>query len=268
MVLVILLFMNVTLVIASDIVFSLEPEVVQLPYLENEWGSVFILELKVTDVEDLKEFHIDFAYDKGIIDYIVGDIDRSFYVKTGGWVGNSLDGELAKSFTGTSIMFHYIFRVVDLGTTTIRLQNAEFFDSEGNSIDYVKTDCTVNVVEFSEYVNVTYRNLIEEHDELTFNYTQLQANYDQLHGLHLDLESELASLESENDDLASENMELQSQINTIESDIEDLTTQIKELQSEIERLESQQIPGFPLMSLIVGLVGIVIFAYMSNCRGS
>jgi len=265
-------------------IFTLEPRTITIPDIIGTQETIISVGLVASDVNNLKEFHIDFAYDLGIVEYLDGVIDQSFYVNTGGWRGGELNGVLARTFSGSGTMFKYTFKVIGTGTTTIRLINSQFLDDEGNVLEYKASGSTVDVVTFEEYVDglyqalsldydelssnyftslTQYNQLLEDNDELSSEYSQLLSEYDQLIMEQISILSELDDIRDEYSDLDEEN-------NLIIEDLEELNTyynelqlQFEELQLEIESLQNKGIPGFPYVSIIIGLF-IAIVLYLSN----
>ncbi|GAG46916.1 unnamed protein product, partial [marine sediment metagenome] len=117
---------------------SLEPKVIEVPYLVIDNASTLVLvKLNINNVQDLKEFSFKFTYNTSIIEPrpphdSFGMIDPSFYVTTGGWTGSTLNGRLAKTFSGSGTIFTYGFRVLNPGTTQLNLTDIMLRDSGGS----------------------------------------------------------------------------------------------------------------------------------------
>jgi hypothetical protein len=101
------------------VTLSIEPKSLELPLLEASQDSIFTITLEISDVQLLKEFHINFGFDSNFVEYLSGKIDSSFYIKTSGWTGDELNGILAETFSGSGVMFRYWFRAIKTGTTQI-----------------------------------------------------------------------------------------------------------------------------------------------------
>jgi len=245
-------------VYAADGYVYLEPESITTPYLESEeTSSSIVINLKVSDVVDLKEFHITFDYNESILEYVDGDIDSIFYHSSRGWTGGDLNGILADTFTGSGTMFSYTFRAIGVGSTEVKLAMSEFIDVDGESIAY---DSLVNVtvLGLSEYVDGLNRELQDDYDSLLEDYNALEGDY-------TSLTEEYEQITEEKDELEDQLSTLTTDYETLESDVELLLesyelqeNQISELESQIEELENQGIPGFPVVALLLGAVFVVL----------
>jgi hypothetical protein len=221
----------------NEVTLSLEPKSLELPLLQASQGSIFTLELKISDVEALKELHVSFKYDSNYVEYLSGKIDPVFNTKTGGWTGDELNGVLTGSFNGYGTLFRYWFKAVKIGSTQITLLNARLIDESGASIPVVTSSCNVKIISPAEYIGgefsvlaKNYQNLSKSlnetiivneqltslynsskkgYDTLNESYTTLKTNYDTLNANYATLQTNynkdqttLNSLQVSNDKLA------------------------------------------------------------------
>ena len=201
----------------NEVTLSLEPKSIELPLLQASQGSIFTLELKISDVEALKELHVSFKYDSNYVEYLNGKIDSIFNTKIGGWTGDELDGVLTESFNGYGTVFRYWFKAVKTGSTQITLLNAKLIDESGASIPVVTSGCSVKIISPAEYIggefsvlannykslskslNETiivneqltslYNSSKKDYDTLNESYTSLKTNYDSLNSNYVTLQT-------------------------------------------------------------------------------
>ena len=155
-------------------ILSLEPKSIEVPYLGSE--QAILVDLVVYNVANLKEFHISLSYDPRVLEYYGGKIDKSFYVTTGGWIGNELDGKLYEAFSGSGKMFTYVFKVVQEGSTKITL-SAELIDESGSTISHLDSECVVKVLPLDEWIDAEYAKLMSKYVNLTTSYEALNTSY-------------------------------------------------------------------------------------------
>jgi len=247
----------------SDVTFSLQPEVIESPLLDAEDVEVVLIaNLYVTDVVDLQRFTWDMEYDSEFLEYWDVRIGPEVRQQTEGSHRSSTSVTFPRdSFTGSGVLLQFYFIPKMVSSSEFKVYNIYLYDSSDSLIATGRSACEIRVISFDEWVNGEYETLSDEFEEMVTQHSELHSNYTNLHESYI-------NLGSVNEQLQTENIELQSQINTIESDLQDLTAQIEELQSEVERLESQQIPGFPFISLIIGVVCVSILVYLGNRRSS
>lgn len=219
----------------SNTYLSLEPSFIEVPFLDSESANTFIeVAMKVYDISNLKELHVDFQYDENVLDYYSGKIDQTFYLTVGGGTGSVVDKRITKAFSGTITMYRYTFRVLSPGTTTISLQDTELLDEPGTSIPFTPIDCIVSVETLSDYMNNLY-------DELETSYNLMQSSYSALQFDYENLDSTYNSLQSENLILDEQYWILNTTFNELSSDYEILDTLHYELLDEYEGLEESLI---------------------------
>ena len=215
----------------------LEPKSIWLPYLNIQQGSTLVLvTLKIHNVQNLKQFHIKFTYNSSILEpwpseYTSGRIDTAFYLTSGGWTGHSINGLLAKTFTGSSIMFVYGFKVIQTGFTEISLTTSELIDDNGKNIPFGASGSTINVLSLEEWIDEEYAELMEKYGALSTNFvslnstyhsllsnnTQLQEYYDYLNSSYSLLQIEYASLTSSYNEVESEHTAIKNELNNIKN---------------------------------------------------
>jgi len=246
---------------AIDVVFSLQPEIIECPLFDDEkLENVIKANLHVANVVGLQRFTWEMEYDSEYLEYWDVKIGSEVREQTEGSHRSGSSVTLMRSFTGSGILLEFYFIPKMISSSEFKVYDIHLYDSMDRLISTGRSTCEIRVIPFDEWVDGEYEALSEEFDEKITHLSELQQNFTHLQESYIELESL-------NEQLHTNNTELQNQINTIESNMQDLTTQIDELQSEVERLESQQIPGFPLVSLIIGIVGLSIIAYIGNRRG-
>lgn len=189
----------------STTTLALEPESLELPLFDTAQGSIFELELKVSNIQNLKEFHLEFGYDKNYLQYLGGGIDSTFYLTARGWTGADLDGILGDVYSGTGVIFRYWFKPLKTGNTQISLINVRFLDENGSPIFIDTSGCTVKVLSKEDYIDgeyaamannyvilstllnntiITtkrleslYNSTIKDYDDLNILYEQLNTNF-------------------------------------------------------------------------------------------
>ncbi len=212
----------------NEVTLSLEPKSLELPLLKASQGSIFTLELKISDVELLKELHVTFGYDPNYVEYLNGKIDSIFSTRTGGWTGNELNGVLNEAFNGHGTVFRYWFKAIKTGSTQIILLDARLIDESGASISVATSGCNVKIISPAEFIggefavlttnyqtlskslNETiivneqltslYNTTKKDYDALNESYTSLKSNYDSLNSIYATLQTnynkELTTLNS------------------------------------------------------------------------
>ena len=245
----------------SDVMFSLQPEVIECPLVDVEGVEVTLsASLYVTEVVDLQRFTWDLAYDTEYLEYWDVRIGPDVREQTGGSHRSGSSVTFPRdSFTGSGVLIQFYFRPKVVSSSEFKVYDIYLYNSSDSLIATGKSTCEIRVVSFEEWVDGEYERLSDEYEDIITQQSELQFNFTILHKSYIDLESAYEQLDSEN-------IELQSHISSIESDVQNLTTQIGDLQSEIEHLESQQIPGFPLLSLIIGVVCVSIIICIGNHR--
>jgi len=166
---------------------SLNPDVIQIPLadLGETNFAVIAVRLNVSNVNRLKSFSLNFAYDMYVIEYLgFGKMDEWFYNTVGGWTGWYTQGELSKTFSGSATMFAYYFKVLHSGSTQIRLTDTRLWDESGNAIPHSVSGCTINVLTFEEWIDGEYVELSMKYDILLADYASIQSDYDDYRATH------------------------------------------------------------------------------------
>jgi len=254
---------------ATTTKLTIEPPTITYPYIELEDGaSLFEVAVKIHDVTNLKEYHLDFAYDSNIIEFVSGTWDQSFYVTTRGGTGGWLDMRLADYYTGTGEMYHYTFRVLKPGNTTISLKNVELIDTEGAQISFETEPCDVSILSLEDYSDKINKSLLNELENLHQDYTDLESELSTLQTEYNELSQELSTLSSENTLLDELNEELQDSVEDLQTQITTLTDEITNISNEVsdlqEELQNQGIPGFPITAIIIGLLALFYLKPLKN----
>lgn len=247
---------------------KLEPSEFVIPYIELDAGDMCAeISMKIYDVTDLKEFHIDFGYDSNVVELIDGKIDQSFYLTSRGGTGNAFDKLIADAYTGTSVMYTYTFRIKNPGSTTISLTDVTLLDSTGATIPVNLHSCHLTALPFEEYMSEEYQNLSFLYNELELDFEALESEYlsliedfDELFSLNEELQDQLSEYETDFTDLSQRIQTLENNITALTETNEELVSQITNLEDEIEELQRSQIPGFPYLSIIIGILAIFMIS--------
>jgi prefoldin subunit 5 len=217
---------------------SLEPKVIEVPSELDQVPVLVLVELKVYNVTSLKEFYIKFSYDMSILEYHGGKIDRSFYLKTGGWRGNEFEGILGGTFSGSGTMFTYAFRVIQTGSTKIDLVNTKLVDEKGSIIPHTVSGSTIKVLSFEEFVNGEYTKFKEKYDALSENFMEIRAKYEMLNVSYNELLLKHDTLKADYVELTENYKELNSTHYRLKSNYDSLTATYSSLLVSHEELMS------------------------------
>ncbi len=225
---------------AALTVLALEPASITVPYLSLGTGYLCIeISMKIYDVSKLQEFHIQFTYDKDILEIVDGKIDSIFYSVIGGGTGSAFDKEFTKPYSGSGIMYTYIFRLVGTGTTTISLKNPILIDNLGYAIPCDTQSCTVSVVRMGEYADYSYQILENQHYTLQSDFSSLVSSYQDLEAGYRDLVNEYDVLSSEYSEKNQDLQQLQQSYNELETDHLTLYESKEDLQDDYEELQTK-----------------------------
>ncbi len=241
----------------SDVSLSLQPEIIMCPVFDEENVKVAIIaNLYVSNVVNLYRFTWDTEYDSEYLEYWDVRLSPEVAQITGGSHRSSSTLTFARnSFTGSGILLQFYFLPKMVSESEFKVYNIYLYDSSDNLIGTGRSSCEVQIIPLAEWVDGDYEELSEAYLSVAEQYSELQSDFTSLN-------SSYTELETANQDLTSLNEQLESQIDAIELNVENLTSQVEELQNEIDTLKSQQIPGFPLTTLIIGVLAAMFFAYM------
>jgi hypothetical protein len=213
------------------VALSVGPGSLELPLLDAPRDSIFMIELKISNVQNLKEFHFNFGYDSNFMEFLGGKIDNSFYLQSRGWTGDEFDGVLADAFSGSGVMFRYWFKAVNTGTTQINLANVKLLDVGGNSISAVTSGCAVTIISKTAFIGGEYVTLSDSYQQLLtlFNDTilitnQLTSLYNLTKNNYNNLDSLYASLNNKYDLLNSNYVILQTNYDSLQNNLNSLQT--------------------------------------------
>lgn len=245
---------------AAPTVLALKPEYMVLPFEELSEGNLcFEIELQISNVPRLKEFHLNFSYDSTIVELIEGELDNGFLSKSEGGTGNEFNMLLTSPYTGSGILGRYTFRIINPGNTTIKLNFPHLLDQTGNPIIVSTQDCNVRVLKLGDYsyfvhiVEGQLRDLQNEYSILesqylakTQAYETLSLEYNDLNDIYNELDTSYRDLESEHQSLSESYDELRTENATLKRELEN-TRQLF------------------LIAIAVIIIGIIVF-YQVNYR--
>jgi hypothetical protein len=162
----------------NEVTLSIGSGSLELPLLDAPRDSIFMIELKISNVQNLKEFHFNFGYDSNFVEFLGGKIDDAFYIQLRGWTGDEFDGVLVDAFSGSVVMFRYWFKAVKTGMTQINLANVRLLDVRGNSISAVTSGCAVTIISETAFIGGEYVKLSDSYQQLliVFNDTIIITN--------------------------------------------------------------------------------------------
>ncbi len=67
----------------------MEPENIEVPYLNGSgFGTVVVVNVRISNVTDLKEFSWDIRYNTVVLEFIGWEISKIFYNEVNGWMGD------------------------------------------------------------------------------------------------------------------------------------------------------------------------------------
>jgi len=207
---------------AQNPTLSLEPTVIELPFLDQEPLAVF-LELSVYNVSNLKRYSFELDYNRTILEFIGYKMDNYFYTTLGiGWIGNGFQGNLSRSFSGSAVIFVYAFRILNIGTTHVDIVNSSLWTDNGLLISHNVAGCTITIKSLEEWVDGEYAvlgaeyedyreshsytdseftSVLNERNQWISEYNSLNATYTQYSESHSHSDTEYNSLLSENQSL-------------------------------------------------------------------
>lgn len=225
---------------SSNTYLSLEPSLIESPFLDGESANTFVeVTLKVYDVSDLKQHHVEFNYDGEILDYFGGEM--VFRLLVGGSTGSPLGAIYPKTFTGTTTMYRYVFKVLKPGFTSIDLINTQLKDDLGIEIPHSVSGCSVHIMEYGEWADQQYSDLETSYNLLQSSYADLLSDYQYLDSTYTSLQSNYTDLQLSHNELeahASEQyMILEASYNELNLNFENLATTHSELLEEHQELE-------------------------------
>jgi len=202
---------------------SLQPELVEVPLLD---GPILPIELKVQEVQDLKEYHISFVYNTSILEYYGSKANDTFCTASGGLRGNEFNGVLGSAFTGSGIMFTYAFKIVQTGTTRIDFGNSTLVDESGKVMPFTAIGNMVRVLSLSEWIGGEFAELKREYDAIKWAYYVLSSSYDEIRGAFNTLKSAYDSLSTSFTEMKGDYAKIQENYAALRSNLESILNEL------------------------------------------
>jgi len=219
---------------ASSATLTIAPASAVLPRVDMGEGSMcFEVALRVANVQNLKELHIDFSYNPSIVQLVRGKFDEGFFLKCGGGTGDEFDFLLAIPYTGSGVMARYVFRMVGSGNTTVSLSDTHLIDASGAPILVTAQPCSVRILRVGDYsyfvhmAEARLSDLQEDYAALDTQYTAKSQDYDELQSQYDDLSNAYNILDTSYDELETTYQGLSDSFDELQADEATLENELR-----------------------------------------
>jgi hypothetical protein len=257
----ILVSLNIPVVYAENVsLFIVSENITGTYYDEMNEFLIISIDLEINNVDDLRRWEFEFEYDEDLLDLWDGKLGDTIYSETGGWSGNIQEGLLSSSYSGSGLLWSYYLKPKAIGSSTFKI-NSKLYDSSDNLIHHKKADGIITILKPEEFVGKEQADQKLELEELEESYEILNEEYLQLSSLYNSLEAMNEGLESQLKKVQSDYTELEEEFKSLNEECESLNTQVEQLQDQIKELKSRVIPGYPIESILVGIICTAIVVW-------
>ena len=134
-------------------------------------------------------------------------------------------------------------------------------------IHHKKAEGIITILKPEEFVGIEQANLKIELEELEEAYELLIEEHLQLSSLYNSLEVMNEELDNQLEKVQSDYTDLEKEVIGLSEEYESLNAQVEQLQEQIKELKSRGIPGYPVESILVGLICTAIVVWFLQRKG-
>jgi len=215
---------------------SLKPDIITLPLLEQP--QALYVELTIQNVSCFKAYSFELDYNRTILEFMGAKMDDAFYATTGGYIeGDEFQGTLRRTFSGSTTMFVYVFKILNTGSTQINIVNSK--TDFGLLASHKVTNCTITIKSLVKWIDGQYAELKERYDKLSVDFQMLNTTYHKLLADCLSLNATYHALLMNYSDLNFNFDKLQTSYNALNATHYRLLTNYNSLQSTLEAITNE-----------------------------
>lgn len=232
---------------AQSTSLQLIPAEIETTFFEIEnTETVVAVNLTLNDIVDMKKFEVILTFDGTKLEYYTdhaGDWGYSGSRSTNPTSSSvTMSGELTdgREMSGSGTFYSFVFKILDTGSSEVRLNYLYLEDKTGSSISYSieNNNTTIEVLPLATWVNGVYQDLMTDHELLIDEFQAVNENYQSLLAYYSSIEDEYTELNDNYQNLISENYDLIQDYEDLLADFVVLNSSYFEILSNFNSLEN------------------------------
>jgi hypothetical protein len=257
---------------SADEGLQLIPEINIAPYFTDESKELLIVvQLIIPEVTGLHSFSWEEQYDSEYLEYFSISLNPQVTAQSHGWSRSKTTASFGDyTFSGSGALLVFYFKPKAIGNSTLKIYDIKLYDSSQNLLVSGSATTEIRIIPYVEWVARENNETATEYLALQDQYEIIEEDYSTLNTTYLQLLTQFDEINSENTDLQSELTEQQEQYATMESSMDEMASNIGTLETELETIQtalenkSEGIPGFPMSSILIGGLCLILFQRRRN----